>query len=136
MAIRHYANQFQVYLPWVNVWLVLCLHSVLNVKVLVGAFNQEKALLRDYEPLCGPSFEALPSAAGGGVQVAGVQPQLEAVLVTLLPAAVTSPPQQGPAPRPHPRHRGVILGLGVGVAAQPATTTSVDTVILNANNNH
>ena len=29
-----------VYLPWVNA----CLHSVLNVKALVGAFNQEKAL--------------------------------------------------------------------------------------------
>ena len=84
---------------------------------------------------CGPSFEALPGAAGGGLQVAGVQPELEAVLVTL--PAVTIPPQQGLAPCPHPRHRGVILGLGVGVAAQPATTTtSVDTVILNANNNH
>ena len=41
------ATQLHVYILWVN--------SVLNVKVLVGAFNQEKALvgrglLRDYEP--------------------------------------------------------------------------------------
>ena len=37
--------------------------NVLNVKVLVGAFNQEKALvgglLRDYELSDGPSFQAL-----------------------------------------------------------------------------
>ena len=26
-------------------WLALCLNSVLNVKTLVGAFNQEKALV-------------------------------------------------------------------------------------------
>ena len=32
-------------------------HSVLNVKAVVGTFNQEKA--RDYEPSDGPSFEAL-----------------------------------------------------------------------------
>ena len=101
------------------------------MKVLIGAFNQEKALLCDYGPLCGPSCEALPSAAGGGLQVSRVQAQLEAVLVTLLPA-VTIPPQQRPAPSPHPRHRGVVLGLGVGVAAQPATTTTSVT----ANNNH
>ena len=40
------------------------LTSVLIMKALVGAFNQEKAihsrgLLRDYEPSCVPSFEAL-----------------------------------------------------------------------------
>ena len=93
------------------------------MKGLVGAFNPRTGLLCDYEPFCGPSFAALPSAAGGGLQVSRVQPQLEAVLVTLLPA-VTLPPQQRPAPRPHPRHRGVVLGLGVGVAAQPATTTT------------
>ena len=37
---------------------------MLNVKALVGPFNQEKALvrglLRDYEPLDGPSVQALP----------------------------------------------------------------------------
>ena len=37
--------------------------SVLNVKVLVGAFNQEKALCRgllcEYRPSCGPSFAGL-----------------------------------------------------------------------------
>ena len=42
---------------------VLNLKCVLNVKAIVGAFNQEKALvgacgiLRDYEPSDGPSFE-------------------------------------------------------------------------------
>ena len=34
------ASQFHVYLPWGQ----LCLNSVLNVKALVGAFNQEMAL--------------------------------------------------------------------------------------------
>ena len=29
---------------WVNARLAYCLNSVLNVKALVGAFNQEKAL--------------------------------------------------------------------------------------------
>ena len=38
MLNRH---QFHVYLPWVNACLAQCLNSVLNVKVLVGAFNQE-----------------------------------------------------------------------------------------------
>ena len=36
-AIRHYANQ--------PAHLAQCLNSVLNVKALVGAFNQEKALV-------------------------------------------------------------------------------------------
>ena len=31
--------------PWVNARLAECLNSVLNVKALVGAFNQEKALV-------------------------------------------------------------------------------------------
>ena len=31
-------------LGWAG-WLALCLNSVLNVKVLVGAFNQERALV-------------------------------------------------------------------------------------------
>ena len=34
-------TQFHVYLPW-------CLNSVLNVKALVGTFNQEKALVGDF----------------------------------------------------------------------------------------
>ena len=33
---------------WVNALLVWCLNSVLNVKVLVGAFNQEKASYSSY----------------------------------------------------------------------------------------
>ena len=34
-----------VYLPWVNAYLAHCLKSVLNVKALIVAFNQEKALV-------------------------------------------------------------------------------------------
>ena len=32
------------------------------MKAVVAAFNQEKALLRDYEPSDGPSFQALVKA--------------------------------------------------------------------------
>ena len=39
------ASKFYVHLPWVNICLALCLNSVLNVKALVGTFNQEKALV-------------------------------------------------------------------------------------------
>ena len=42
------ASQFHAYLLWVNICLaysVLIINSVLNVKDLVGAFNQEKALV-------------------------------------------------------------------------------------------
>ena len=38
-------SQFHVYLPWGNACLAECLNSVLNEKVTVGAFNQEKALV-------------------------------------------------------------------------------------------
>ena len=36
---------FHVFLPWVNACLASCLNSVLNVKAVVAAFNQEKALV-------------------------------------------------------------------------------------------
>ena len=36
---------FHVYLQYVNACLGQCLNSVLNVKALVGTFNQEKALV-------------------------------------------------------------------------------------------
>ena len=39
------ASQFHVYLLWVNAHLVYCLNSVLDVKVLVVTFNQEKDLV-------------------------------------------------------------------------------------------
>ena len=44
--IPHYLC-VSIYLPWVNVntHLAKCLNGVLNVIVLVGAFNQEKALV-------------------------------------------------------------------------------------------
>ena len=36
------ASQFNIYLPKVNAHLAKCLNTVLNVKTLVCAFNQEK----------------------------------------------------------------------------------------------
>ena len=39
------ASQFYVYLPCVGTCLAVCLNSVLNVLALVGAFNQEKAIV-------------------------------------------------------------------------------------------
>merc|ERR1719418_181757 len=39
------ASQFHVYLPWVDARLAWCLNSVLGVGALVGAFNQERALV-------------------------------------------------------------------------------------------
>ena len=39
-------TQFHFYLPWVNAHLAQCLDSVLNVKALVGDFNQEKAVVK------------------------------------------------------------------------------------------
>ena len=38
------ASQFRVYLQRVNAHLTQCLNSILNMKALVGAFNQEEAL--------------------------------------------------------------------------------------------
>ena len=42
----------------VNTRIAQCLNCVLNVKALVGTFNQE-TFNRDYEPSCGNSFAAL-----------------------------------------------------------------------------
>ena len=41
-------TQFHVYLPCLGTCLAWCLNSVLNVKALVGAFNQEKALVEAF----------------------------------------------------------------------------------------
>ena len=38
-------HRFHVNLPWVNTRLAQCLNSVLNVKALVDAFNQEQDLV-------------------------------------------------------------------------------------------
>ena len=56
------------YVPYDNcVRLALCLNSILNVKALVGAFNQEKALVGAFSMIVKssrtfvkPSFQALP----------------------------------------------------------------------------
>ena len=37
-------SKFYVYLQWINAYPAKCLHSVLNVKTLVGIFNQKKVL--------------------------------------------------------------------------------------------
>ena len=39
------ASHFHVYSPCLSACLAQCLNSVLNVKALVGAFKQEKALV-------------------------------------------------------------------------------------------
>ena len=41
-------SQFHICLPWVNAQLAQCPNGVLNLKALVGAFNQQKALLRAF----------------------------------------------------------------------------------------
>ena len=40
-------TEFHIYILWINICLALaqCLNSVLNVKVVIAAFNQEKALV-------------------------------------------------------------------------------------------
>ena len=53
------ATHFHIYLLSLSACLAQCLSSVLNVKVVVGAFNQEKALVGAfsviiYEPSDGP----------------------------------------------------------------------------------
>ena len=46
----------------VNVCLAWCLNSVLNVKVLVGAFNQEKALVGAFSVIVKTVVEPLYTA--------------------------------------------------------------------------
>ena len=56
-------SKLHVYLLWVNACLVQqCLNSVLNVKMVVAAFNQEKALVRAFSVITNlrmELFEAL-----------------------------------------------------------------------------
>ena len=60
-----------VYLPWVNAYLAHCLKSVLNVKALIVAFNQEKALvgalLKPMDRLQLWCLKAVSCRAGRGV---------------------------------------------------------------------
>ena len=69
-----------------------CLHSVLNVKTVVAAVKQEKALvvslLCNNEPSCGPSFEALAVLARPSTSI----------VVTQFPACPRCP--GCPVPRP------------------------------------
>ena len=53
------ASQFHVYLVWVKACLAWCLNSVLNVKALVGAFNQEKALVGAFSVIVKPVVEPM-----------------------------------------------------------------------------
>ena len=48
-------TQFHVYLPWGH----KCFNSVLNVKALVGAFNQEKALVGALSMIVQPVVEPM-----------------------------------------------------------------------------
>ena len=63
-ALRIYDNhasvsQFQGYLLLVNTHLAWCLNSDLNVKSLVGAFNQEKALVGAFSVITNLRMELL-----------------------------------------------------------------------------
>ena len=62
-------SQYHVYLLWVGACLVWCLKIVLNVKALVGAFNQEKDLVGAFSVITNlrmELFEALVPAPGAG----------------------------------------------------------------------
>ena len=82
------ASQFHVYLQWVNASLALCLNRVLNVKAVVGAFNQEKALvgafsvitnlrLRTHQLQAGAEHAAPPSNCPAAVHRAMPPPRGE-----------------------------------------------------------
>ena len=47
-------SQLHIYLLWVNTCLAKCHNSVLNVKALVDAFNQEKALVGAFSVIVNP----------------------------------------------------------------------------------
>ena len=53
------AFQFHVYILWVYNCLACFLNSVLNVKALVGAFNQEKALVGAFSVIVKPVVEPM-----------------------------------------------------------------------------
>ena len=53
------ASQFHIYLPWGQPCLAYCLNSVLNGKALVGAFNQEKALVGAFSVIVQPVVEPM-----------------------------------------------------------------------------
>ena len=60
------ASQFHVYLPRLNAHLAWCLNSVLNVKAVVAAFNQEKALVGAFSVITNlrmELFQALPGTS-------------------------------------------------------------------------
>ena len=40
-----FSCRIKLHRPWINARLTYCLNSVLNVEVLIGDFNQEKALV-------------------------------------------------------------------------------------------
>ena len=70
----------------VNICFAYCLYSVLSVKAVVAAFNQEKPLvIRDYEPSNGPSFQALPRTVSWQNGASGVRVSLLVALVELKP---------------------------------------------------
>ena len=57
--LRLSVSQMHVYLPGVNGYLAQCLNSVLNVKALVGTFNQEKALVGAFSVIVQPVVEPM-----------------------------------------------------------------------------
>ena len=53
------ASQFHIYLSWDQHPFSIGLNSVLNVKALVGAFNQEKALVGAFSMIVLPIVEPM-----------------------------------------------------------------------------
>ena len=53
------ALQFHVHILWIDICLAQCLNGVLNVKALVGAFNQEKALVGAFSVIVQPVVEPM-----------------------------------------------------------------------------
>merc|ERR1711978_439459 len=80
----------------VNARLAWCLNSVLNVKAVVAAFNQEKALVGAFsvivQPVVEPMEHCTALCAGGGLgAVPGLGAGLAARHAALLPREVALP---------------------------------------------
>ena len=62
------ASQFHIYLPWGQ---RLCLNTVLIVKALVGAFNQENALIEAFSVIVKTDCETVGLSAALGLGILG-----------------------------------------------------------------
>ena len=80
-------TQFHIYLPWGQCpfSIVSCLNSVLNVKAVVAAFNQEKALVGAFSVIVKADCETDGSSAA--------LPRTHAAACSLQPAPAPAPGQ-------------------------------------------